>query len=213
MNPVDSARTVQETGLIAIVRGSFPTERLLKIAASLEEGGIDVLEVTLNSEGALEKIAALRAHAKDKMIVGAGTVRAVQDVDAALEAGAQFLVSPNFDPRVVERAQGAGLLHLPGVFTATEAQNAFVMGCSLVKLFPADAAGPGYLKALRAPLDDIGFIPTGGIDESNLTDYLQAGAVAVGLGGSLVKSPDQDLAELRETAARLVALVRRARRG
>lgn len=200
-----AATQIRQTGIIAIIRGDFPFERLLAIAGAIAEGGVSVVEVTLNSRGALEGIAALRRQAGDDMLIGAGTVRTLEEVNAALDAGAQFLVSPNFDPASVARSREAGVLHLPGVFTASEAQAAYAAGCQMVKLFPADALGPRYLKALRAPLNDIDFVPTGGIEAANIADFVRAGAVAFGVGSSLVKSADQDLADLREKAARLAA--------
>lgn len=200
-----AATQIRQTGIIAIIRGDFPFERLLAIAGAIAEGGVSVVEVTLNSRGALEGIAALRRQAGDDMLIGAGTVRTLEEVNAALDAGAQFLVSPNFDPASVARSQEVGVLHLPGVFTASEAQAAYAAGCQMVKLFPADALGPRYLKALRAPLNDIDFVPTGGIEAANIVEYVRAGAVAFGVGSSLVKSADQDLADLREKAARLAA--------
>jgi 2-dehydro-3-deoxyphosphogluconate aldolase/(4S)-4-hydroxy-2-oxoglutarate aldolase len=200
-----AATQIRQTGIIAIIRGDFPFERLLAIAGAIAEGGVSVVEVTLNSRGALEGIAALRRQAGDDMLIGAGTVRTLEEVNAALDAGAQFLVSPNFDPASVARSQEVGVLHLPGVFTASEAQTAYAAGCQMVKLFPADALGPRYLKALRAPLNDIDFVPTGGIEAANIADFVRAGAVAFGVGSSLVKSADQDLADLREKAARLAA--------
>jgi 2-dehydro-3-deoxyphosphogluconate aldolase/(4S)-4-hydroxy-2-oxoglutarate aldolase len=200
-----AATQIRQTGIIAIIRGDFPFERLLAIAGAIAEGGVSVVEVTLNSRGALEGIAALRRQAGDDMLIGAGTVRTLEEVNAALDAGAQFLVSPNFDPASVARSREAGVLHLPGVFTASEAQAAYAAGCQMVKLFPADALGPPYLKALRAPLNDIDFVPTGGIEAANIADFVRAGAVAFGVGSSLVKSADQDLADLREKAARLAA--------
>ena len=200
-----AATQIRQTGIIAIIRGDFPFERLLAIAGAVAEGGVSVVEVTLNSRGALEGIAALRRQAGDDMLIGAGTVRTLEEVNAALDAGAQFLVSPNFDPASVARSQEVGVLHLPGVFTASEAQTAYAAGCQMVKLFPADALGPRYLKALRAPLNDIDFVPTGGIEAANIVEYVRAGAVAFGVGSSLVKSADQDLADLREKAARLAA--------
>ena len=200
-----AATQIRQTGIIAIIRGDFPFERLLAIAGAIAEGGVSVVEVTLNSRGALEGIAALRRQAGDDMLIGAGTVRTLEEVNAALDAGAQFLVSPNFDPASVARSQEVGVLHLPGVFTASEAQTAYAAGCQMVKLFPADALGPRYLKALRAPLNDIDFVPTGGIEAANIVEYVRAGAVAFGVGSSLVKSADQDLADLREKAAILAA--------
>lgn len=193
MNAMQVERTLREGGIIAIVRGSFAVERLIRIAECLAEGGVGAVEVTLNSDGALEGIAALRDAFDDRLLVGAGTVRTPAEVDAALGAGARYLVSPNFDPESVARSRASGVVHLPGVFTATEAQAAHAAGCRLVKLFPADALGPPYLRALRAPLADVGFVPTGGIDAGNIGEYVRAGAVAFGVGSALVREDDEGL--------------------
>lgn len=206
------AEHIRSSGIIAIVRGSFKLHHLLQIAESLLAGGIDIIEVTLNTSDALEGIRALRRNMDDHILVGAGTARTVNDINRAYDAGAQFTVSPNLDLASVRCSQDRGLLHLPGVFTASEAQAAFTLGCRMVKLFPAHLLGPAYLKALRAPLDDIEFVPTGGIDSDNLAGYVQAGAVAVGVGSALVTSPDQDPADVTQRAAGLVSVLREARR-
>jgi 2-dehydro-3-deoxyphosphogluconate aldolase/(4S)-4-hydroxy-2-oxoglutarate aldolase len=205
--------SIKRTGLIVIIRGDFTVDYLLRLADALVAGGIPVVEVTMNSPRALEAITSLREHSAGRLLVGAGTVRSTRGASDALAAGAQFLISPNFDPRVVASARRAGVLHLPGVFTATEAQAAFAAGCRMLKLFPADAAGPSYLKALCAPLNDIEFVPTGGIHGGNLAAYVQAGAVAFGLGSSLVKSTEQDLSALTKTASELLAVFQAAKAG
>lgn len=206
-----TANQVREAGIIAIIRGDFPLAQLLAIAEALQAGGVSVVEITLNSQGALDGISQLREHGGESMLVGAGTVRTLEDVQSSLAAGAQFLVSPNFDPPSVAHSQTEDILHLPGVFTATEAQAAYAAGCHLLKLFPADALGPRYLKALRAPLNHIDFAPTGGIDTDNIAAYVRAGAVAFGVGSSLVKSGDADMAALTARAARMVSILREAR--
>ncbi len=137
------------------------------------------------------------------MIIGAGTVRTAAQFDEAIAAGAQFTVAPNFDPATVARALQADVLHLPGVFTPTEAQTAFAAGCKMLKLFPSDVVGPQYLKAMRAPLDDILFVPTGGITPDNVGDYIRAGAAAVGLGSALVTGPNQSMDDLAARAGKL----------
>lgn len=208
---VDAA--IREAGIIAIVRGNYPRDRLLAIGETLAEAGVGAIEVTLNSAAALEGIADLREALGGKLLVGAGTVRTAGDVDAAVGAGAVFLVSPNFDRAAVERSRAAGVVHLPGVFTASEAQAAFAAGCRLVKLFPADALGPAYLRALRAPLDDVGFVPTGGIDAGNIGDYVRAGAVAVGVGSALVRAGEPDSTALAGRVRALVRALREARAG
>jgi 2-dehydro-3-deoxyphosphogluconate aldolase/(4S)-4-hydroxy-2-oxoglutarate aldolase len=191
-----STEFVLDNGLVAIVRGNFPNAKLLEIGDALLASPVLVMEVTLNTTGALEGITLLRERFGDKLLVGAGTVRTVQQFRHAIDAGAQFTVSPNLDLATVEAALAADILHLPGVFTPTEAQQAFVAGCKMVKLFPSEVVGPKYLKAIRAPLDDIKFIPTGGITPENVGDYIRAGAAAVGLGSALITGPDQPMDDL-----------------
>lgn len=207
----ETAARVREAGIIAIIRGDFPLAQLRTIADALYSGGVSVLEITLNSANALDGISTIQREMGQHLLVGAGTVRTVADVNQAIEAGAQFLVSPNFDLASVARSQQADLLHLPGIFTATEAQAAYAAGCRMVKLFPADAFGPSYLKALRAPLDHIDFAPTGGIDATNIADYVQAGAVAFGVGGSLVKKDGQSPEALTALAREMVTALQEAR--
>jgi 2-dehydro-3-deoxyphosphogluconate aldolase / (4S)-4-hydroxy-2-oxoglutarate aldolase len=202
-----------DPGVIAIVRGRFPRERLLAAGEALAEAGVRAMEVTLNSPDALEGIAALRRALDGRVLVGAGTVRTAGDVERALAAGAAFLVSPNIDLPSVSRARAAGVPHLPGVFTPTEAQTASTAGCRLVKLFPADLLGPRYLRALRAPLDHIGFVPTGGILLEEVGEWVRAGAVALGVGSALVSRAEEDPASLAERAARFVRAMRDARSG
>ncbi len=196
---------VKADGLIAIVRGDFAVERTLAIADTVRDAGVSILEVTLNTTGALEAIAALRLRQGERMLIGAGTVRGLAQWRAAVEAGAQFSVAPSFHPEVVAAALAADFLHLPGVFTPTEVERAVGAGCRVVKLFPVDALGPAYLKALRAPLDDVDFVPTGGIGVDNIASYRKAGAVAVGIGGSLVAGPSQSLDDLAARARALRA--------
>jgi 2-dehydro-3-deoxyphosphogluconate aldolase/(4S)-4-hydroxy-2-oxoglutarate aldolase len=191
-----STEFVLDTGLVAIVRGNFPVQKVLQIGDALLAAPVLVMEVTLNTIGALESISLLRDRFGDRMLVGAGTVRTAQQFRDAVAAGAQFTVSPNLDLPTVEAALAADILHLPGVFTPTEAQQAFVAGCKIVKLFPSEVVGPKYLKAIRAPLDDIKFIPTGGITPENVGDYIRAGASAVGLGSALITGPDQSMDDL-----------------
>jgi 2-dehydro-3-deoxyphosphogluconate aldolase/(4S)-4-hydroxy-2-oxoglutarate aldolase len=208
-----STEFVLDTGLVAIVRGNFPTQKLIEIGDALLASPVLVMEITLNTTGALEGITLLRKRFGDKMLVGAGTVRTVAQFNDAVAAGAQFTVSPNLDIATVEASLAADILHLPGVFTPTEAQQAYVAGCKLVKLFPSDVVGPRYLKAIRAPLDDIQFIPTGGITPDNVGEYIRAGAAAVGLGGALVTGPDQPTDDLIKRARAIRAAWKEAKQG
>lgn len=195
-----STEFVLDNGLVAIVRGNFPAQKVLEIGDALLASPVLVMEVTLNTTGALEVITMLRERFGDKMLVGAGTVRTVQQFRDSVAAGAQFTVSPNLDMATVDASLAADILHLPGVFTPTEAQQAYIAGCKIVKLFPSEAVGPRYLKAIRAPLDDIQFIPTGGITPDNVGEYIRAGAAAVGLGSALITGPDQPMDDLIKRA-------------
>lgn len=201
----DIIDTMGKQGVIAIVRGQFSLEKLQVIAETIGEGGVKIIEITLNTTAALEAISRLRTQFEDQLVIGAGTVRSVEQLQQSIDAGAQFTVAPNFDRESVETAVARKFLHLPGVFTATEAEIAWRAGCRLLKLFPSDMMGPAYLKALRAPLDDVQFVPTGGISPDNIRDYRKAGAFACGIGSALVTGPEQSRAELKKRATSLRA--------
>jgi len=214
MNSIETAsQRVKECGIIAIIRGDFSVDDNLRIGDALLAGTVTVMEVTLNSPSALESLPKLRQHFGDEMLIGAGTVRDVKQAQAAYEADAQFIVSPNLDLESVSFARTKNLLHLPGIFTATEAQSAFAAGCRMLKLFPMEVAGPAYLKALRAPLNDIDFVPTGGVSLENIADYARAGAVTVGLGSKLVTSRQQTSEDLTARAQALRAAWTRGKHG
>lgn len=202
-------RTIQQIKLgriLAIIRGNYPTGKLLEIVDALLAAPVPAMEITLNSPGALELLPLLRDRASQNMLVGAGTVRTAEQARRALDAGAQFLVSPGFVAAVAQTAQTAGVLLIPGVFTPTEVETARAAGCTMVKLFPANTGGPDHLRALRAPLDDVDFVPTGGIGAANLAGYVRAGAAAVGVGSSLVPGPDASMAQIIANARTLHAV-------
>ncbi|MEX2536963.1 MAG: bifunctional 4-hydroxy-2-oxoglutarate aldolase/2-dehydro-3-deoxy-phosphogluconate aldolase [Trueperaceae bacterium] len=196
-----SLEKIRNSGIIAIVRGDFEGSELVRIAQALLSNGIVAMEVTLNSAAAEKHIRLLQRELPTEALIGAGTVRTASDVGRALEAGAAFLVSPNLDSASVGLARQEDVLHLPGVMTPTEVQNAVALGALAVKLFPASTLGPAYLKTLAAPLDDVAFVPVGGIDPNSVGDYVRAGAVAVGAGSTLV-SQDVGLDEISSRAAR-----------
>lgn len=189
-----TAQRIRQEGIVAIVRGNFRIDEILEIGDALLAAPLTVMEVTLNTPSALDSIGQLRRRYGENMLIGAGTVRTSAQARQALDAGAQFLVAPNLDLESARLALLRDTLLLPGIFTATEAQTALNAGCAMVKLFPN--LGPDYLKALRAPLDDIEFVPTGGVGLQNIGEYARAGAAAVGVGSSLVPSRPIPMAEL-----------------
>ena len=173
----------------------------------LVDAGVRALEFTLTCVGALDAVSAAVEVAGDRAAVGAGTVLYEDQVSAVADAGAQFIVSPHVSPAVIAAAHDRGMPALPGAFTPTEVQLAVDSGARLVKLFPAQPAGLPYFTALRGPLDRVSFVPTGGIGIGDIGPFLAAGATAVALGSSLVRSTD-DLDGLRDRARAAVAAAR-----
>ena len=157
------------------------------LADALVQGGLPIAEITFRTPAAAEAIRAVAA--RGDVLVGAGTVITVDQVDAAVAAGAQYIVSPGTSRAVVERAGEHGVLALPGVVTATEIQAALELGITTVKFFPAGTSGgPAAIKALAAPFGNVKFVPTGGITPDNLADYLSIPSV-LAVGGSWMVKP------------------------
>lgn len=207
---------LQETGLVAILRGRSG-DRLAAACDSLLDAGVRCLEITMNTPGALAVVRRLADDAASGVEVGVGTVRRAEEVDAAADAGATFVVAPNMSPAVGERAARHGMGWFPGALTPTEIAAAWDLGATAVKVFPAGSAGgPRYLREVLAPLDDILLVPTGGVAVDDVPGYLQAGAVAVGMGGPLIGralEDDEDLHRLGDRARAALDAVARGRSG
>ena len=137
MNDQAVSTRIQETGIIAIIRGAFDPSQIIDMTQTLAEGGVRAVEITLNTPGALASITKLRDLIGSEAVIGAGTVRTAEQTQQAIDAGAQFLVSPNLDLDSIALSAAANVPHLPGVFTASESQAAHAAGCKMVKLFPA----------------------------------------------------------------------------
>jgi 2-dehydro-3-deoxyphosphogluconate aldolase/(4S)-4-hydroxy-2-oxoglutarate aldolase len=189
---------VTDTGVIAVLRGLDP-DRVEVVVGVLRRSGITVLEVTMDSPDATSSI---EGSVGEGAVVGAGTIMAVADAEAAIAAGAEFLVSPHTDLEVVRWAGERDIPIVPGAFTPTEVSVAWNAGAAAVKIFPASVGGPGLLKAIRGPFGELPLIPTGGITASNAGAFLDAGAVAVGVGGWL--TDHEDLGVVGERAAAIV---------
>ncbi|SMO71462.1 2-dehydro-3-deoxy-6-phosphogalactonate aldolase [Paracoccus laeviglucosivorans] len=192
--------------IIAILRGLTPAEAL-PVGRALIDAGIDRIEVPLNSPNPLESIRLMAASFAGQATIGAGTVLTVEDVARVADAGGRMIVSPNMNPDVIRETVRRGLESYPGVFTATECFAAIAAGASGLKIFPADQAGPGYLKALRAVLPrDMPVYAVGGVGPGNFAQWFAAGAQGFGIGTSLYKpgdSADQVGARAREMVAAL----------
>src|SRR4051794_21509864 len=171
------------TRVVAVLRGQDP-DRVVEAGVALHNAGVTCLEVTFTTPRATEAIARLRELLPESSAPGAGTVLDSSQAREAIAAGATFLVSPAPCPDVVEAGVAAGVPVLPGAFTPGEVLAAWRSGASAVKVFPAASGGPGHVRNLRAPLPFIPLVPTGGIGIDDVAVYLDAGAVAVGLGSS-----------------------------
>jgi 2-dehydro-3-deoxyphosphogalactonate aldolase len=196
---------LEQMPLIAILRGVTPNQ-VLKIAEALIEAGIKVLEVPLNSPSALNSIEMLALEFSEKLLIGAGTVTSTQQVQEVHNVGGKLIVSPNCDPHVISTSLSKNMISMPGVASATDAFVAIDAGATRLKLFPAQTYGPNHLSALIAVLPaHIEIYPVGGVDESNLGQWLSAGAYGFGFGSSLYQ-PGNTAQHVQERASALCHL-------
>lgn len=197
----ETRERILDGGVIAIMRAQ-DSRGLIRAAEAILAGGVQVVEVSLTTAGALEVISAVRKRFEGELLFGAGTVLDAKTAQAAMEGGAQFVVSPTFDPQTVAACRQREVPVIPGAFTPTELLAAWRAGAELVKLFPANLAGPAGVEALLGPLPQLKLVPVGGVDEDNLAEYLRAGAAAVGVGSSLVSQELLDREDFDEITAR-----------
>lgn len=169
--------------IVGILRGvdAATLERIIPI---YYEEGFSTIEITMNTEGATDLIAHLR-NQYPALNVGAGTVCSESDLDKALMAGAQFIVTPILEEKVIEKCKSLGIPTFVGALTPTEIYKAWTLGASVVKVFPCSQFGKGYIKDIMAPLNSIQLLPTGGVTKENINDFLSLGVKGVGMGGSL----------------------------
>ena len=191
---------------MAIVRG-IPKDSCSRLAQALFEGGIRVIEVTLNTNSATDMIQELLQSYDSSMWIGAGTVIDAEGAKAALSAGAKFFVTPNLDEHVIEFGEKHNIPVFSGALTPSEIVRAFNAGAAMVKVFPSGVFGPRYYKELQGPLSHIPLMAVGGITTANISDFLKAGAKVAGVGGSLIDKQAiaaNDFGKIRESAAQLV---------
>lgn len=213
MNRDEVTHRITSSGLIAIMRHT-EARRAIETAEALHEAGVDVVEVTMNTTGALDMLHALTHHFAERLVIGAGTVLSVDAASQAVAAGAQLIVSPHLDEAIVQFSIERGVAVVPGAFTPTEILRAWTSGASLVKVFPAGPVGPRYLRDVLAPLSEIPLVPTGGVNLDNADDFIRAGAVALGLGSALVDPrlvSSGRFDEITRTAQAFLAAIRTAR--
>jgi 2-dehydro-3-deoxyphosphogluconate aldolase / (4S)-4-hydroxy-2-oxoglutarate aldolase len=188
-----SLALIREVGLVPIVRAPSP-EDAFRAAEAIVGGGIGIAEITMTVPNAIRVMERVAERYGDKVLLGAGTILDPESCRAALLAGAEFIVTPSLDVRVIEMARRYSKPCFPGALTPTEVLTAWQAGADMVKIFPAGpVGGPKYIKALKGPFPQIDFVPTGGVNLETTPEFIQAGAAAVAVGGELV-----DLKALRE---------------
>lgn len=196
--------------IVAVVRLE-DYNRAVDVARALAEGGVSVLEFTLTGRGAIDAITATRKALGDAVCVGVGTVLHPEDAVAAIDAGAQFAVTPAVRRQVIRACTKRNTLILCGGQTPTELLEAHEAGSELVKVFPAQLGGPKFIKDVLAPMPFLKLVPTGGVKPENAREYLAAGAVAVGMGGNMVSNKlvaAEDFDQITATARSTVEAVR-----
>lgn len=207
---------VETEKIIAIVRGADP-EQCLKVAQALYDGGIRLMEITYNQKDpafwqtTADTIAAIAREFQGRMLVGAGTVTSPELVELTHKAGGMFIIAPDCNEAVIRRTLELGLVSMPGGLTPTEVLAAHRAGADFVKLFPIGNLGVGYAKAIMAPISHVKLLAVGGVNETNVADFLKAGMAGAGIGGNLANKKWIEAGEyhrITETARKLVEAVK-----
>ncbi len=215
MNKEKILKLIKDIGIIAVMRG-MEREKTKKVTDAIVKGGVKVLEITMNSSQPLKTIEEIKMKFEGTdIVVGAGTVLDSESARSAMFAGAEFIVSPNLSEKVIEICNRYSIPVIPGVMTPTEIVKGLELGADLLKVFPADVLGPRFIKDILGPIKYAKFVPTGGINLSNVAEYIKAGAYAVGAGGGLMRKElieNNRYEELTKLAEEFIGKIREARR-
>jgi 2-dehydro-3-deoxyphosphogluconate aldolase / (4S)-4-hydroxy-2-oxoglutarate aldolase len=205
---------IGDVGLVPIIR-TVSAEDAWRAAQAIVAAGIGIVEITMGVPNALEVIERIATQYGDDVLPGAGTILDADTCRAAISAGAEFIVAPNFDARVVDATLQCGKVSIPGALTPTEVATAWHGGADMIKIFPCGAVGGApYIRALKGPFPQIHFIPTGGITLESIPEFIKAGVAAVGVGGDLLARRPSRQGEpdpIGANASALLAAVRSAR--
>jgi 2-dehydro-3-deoxyphosphogluconate aldolase / (4S)-4-hydroxy-2-oxoglutarate aldolase len=202
-----------EPGVVAIIRADC-SEQLIDASRALIEGGVSAIEITMTTPNALKVIADVCRVFGDKVLAGVGSVLDAKTATAAIEAGAEYVITPVIKPEVIACCNRAQKPVFSGSYTPTEAQASYELGADFIKIFPADGLGPKYISAIRGPLPHLKIVPTGGVDVNTAGDFIRAGCVAVAAGSSLVSKDilkNREWDKLTGLASAFVAAVAKAR--
>jgi 2-dehydro-3-deoxyphosphogluconate aldolase/(4S)-4-hydroxy-2-oxoglutarate aldolase len=205
---------LREVGIIPVIRAPS-ADAAVAVVEALVQAGLTVAEITMTVPNAIDAIGSVARRFADQVLVGAGTVTDADTARRAVDAGAEFIVTPCLVPEVIDAARRADIAVLPGALTPTEVLNAFRLGGDMVKVFPAQSVGgAAYLRALRGPFPEIPLVPTGGVTLENVREMFGAGAVAIGVGSELISRDAlarRDYASIGALASQFIAAVREAR--
>jgi len=212
MEKLKVMQRIMDCGIVAVVRADSP-DQALKISEAVKAGGVEAIEITMTVPGAMDVIKELKkAYPKGEILIGAGTVLDPETARAAMLAGAEFFVSPYFNPDMVKLCSRYQKVTMPGAMSIKEVVEVMESGADFVKLFPGSAFGPSMVKAIMGPLPYAPIIPTGGVSLENVGEWIKAGCVAVGVGGELTKGAKKgNFAEVEETARKFVEAIKAAR--
>ena len=214
MNTQAAYDRIEQSGLMAGMRGHFPPDVALKhVDVLLTAGQIDVFEFTMNSDSPIEAMQATKKRYGNEVCAGMGTVLDAETAKRILDAGADFIIAPSFNREVIALAQKADVLVVPGVITPTECVDAWATGVKLLKIFPIGAMGLEYFKSVRGPLNHIKFICNGGMTDQNSADYLKAGAIACGMAGWMTGDGSMAMDVLAKRARTMREIVTSLRTG
>lgn len=203
---MNKGEELKKRKIVAVIRGAQPNQ-ILPIAHALKEGGVSAFEITVESPNVCASIEKVKEEFGNEIIVGAGTVLDPETARSVIMAGAEFIFSPTVNTETIKMTKRYGVLSIPGALTPTEILTAYEHGGDLIKVFPADVLGIPYFKSLRGPFPHIPLMPTGGLDLNNINEYFKAGAVAAGIGSSLVNptklNSEKDYVDLTTKAKQL----------
>lgn len=213
MKKVEVIKKIIDNGIVAVVRADN-REKAIKIIDALQNGGIKVIEITMTVPDAIDIIKEFTKKYKESdLVIGAGTVLDSETARLCMLNGAEFIVSPAINIDMIKLCNRYGVPVIPGVMTVKEAIEALEMGVDILKVFPGSAFGPSIIKAFKGPIPQGNFMPTGGVSLENVKEWIEAGAVAIGVGGELTKGVEEDRYDIiAETAAKFVLEIKKSRK-
>jgi 2-dehydro-3-deoxyphosphogluconate aldolase/(4S)-4-hydroxy-2-oxoglutarate aldolase len=213
MNKVEVLEKVKDLGLLAVIRGPS-SELTVKMVEALVAGGVFGIEITYSTPNAEEVVRTLSEMLGNGILLGMGTLTKPEQALSAREAGANFIVSPVCEAKLIKSMVDTGLLTMAGALTPTEVLQAYNLGADVIKIFPGSLGGPAYIKALKGPFPYIPMMPTGGVNAANVAEWFSTGVVAVGAGSELCPpqlAKEGKFDEITKRAAEFVQVVKSAR--